>query len=1658
MMKKSGFRRLASRLAAGLLTLTLLAGLLPAGILPARAAEDDWMQTYLNKLVDWGVMRGDQYGNLNPNQDITRAEYISMINRAYGYDEPGKMPFNDVPLSAWYYDDISIAATAGYFTGVSDSAADPESNLSREQATVILGRNLMLEQGIGESLDFTDSRLLSDWSRGLVKTAAYSGVVKGYPDGSFRPQNNITRGEVASLLVNSIGTPLHQEGDYTLGSIYGNVTISSSGVTLRDTTIAGDLYISGGVGLGYVTLENVTVLGKIVASGAGESNKGDSSIILRNVISPEMVIDSPANQFVTLRAEGNTEINKTSVRTPTYLEDTTEGDLGLKYIELKGEEGTTLELAGNIKEVLNSTPRSSLRMARGTAQIVTVDEYALGSTVVIDAGAEIKTLNLDTATAVTGTGDIENLNVNAAGCTVAMLPDNIVIRPGLTANIGGFTMDTVAATESSLDPRLLSGYPQAVDIAPTTFTALFSTNKQGTVYWAVSSVADGSVTEDDLVSPPSYGAQILKSGNVRVAASNTETPVKVSGLTSDGSFYLAAVLVDARGQHSPVKVISLSTPDDSTPNFTTGYPYMSQVTNIDAQVAVMTTKSCKLYHALLPKGSAAPTAADFKASAVTGNLGFGVRDAAKNTPLYFQVNDVALEEVVTYDLYLWLSDADGAKSSAVKKVTFTTVDKTPPEFSNSLSIASVKANAVGFTAALNEAGTLYWAVVKADAEYPKPMNGQTGPVDLTTEEAKIQVASGMNAIKSGKTNMSENKDATFNVSGLEPETAYDLYYVAQDKAGNYGVSVLRLPFTTLDENAPTASLEFSDYNGSDTTTPLANSDVRLVFNEKVQTYPGGVLLDELYSNYIKETDAARKEELRTEMANTLAGLIDFRELTGGDNNPAIVRNDQNAGATDWAIDYRNAVIKVEDGKTVITFANHGADTTSAINLRSGSTYRFDISGLSDTSRNAIRKLEVPSVTGFTVAFAQVNLKPVSTSAMDGIATDNGAPITPHLGFTMQPMSTENVDNSIDWDMLIWSDTTIEYDLYRRVLNKSDNSVDEGWEKLGNGEPNQILLSDGDTFLGNSLTRHITQKGRPRIVYDKLNTLAEDKIYEYGIHITKMGDNATETTWNGTINMKVGVVAGMNLDLDNLTTNISPASWEEYVKTDGHPLTSIGNYVAQGTDELTMRKPFSDQSEPEFTGSRPSFTPTDSSVLMDLMLNREGTVFYAVAKEGDVLTQPNTVRWDTLPLDGTGTKYADGTEIATDHAEFPIEPPEVTLPTVNQIITKELSNGNPDIKTGSASVDRVSKKISVTGLEADTKYMVYFVLKGKSAIYSEVQTYGFKTEKVYRPVITLTLNNPSVNMKVDRQSDVDYLLVTLEDNFIHNTILGKPVVDWLDTDIMPVADFATRFPTVKTVLDALKTDVSDGIKSIGSVFDHYASQTAKDSVATFIRSSDSGVSDDIFLKNSTSISANGTATVNCAADAQLVVGSEYLFLAVAKSPLGSGDAFRGIHSVTIKDAEPPKVAGATFAVTKADVVNNTPMFWGNISVTFTKPLYEKHTKNSIPVQLPVYPRAMEPGSVPVSAGYVCLGSLLILPGSTVTFNEQAGSTSPALTITFKAAKMTPNSVITLSSVDLCDQYGTTQPRPLTLTLRTRNDEAGNPQPYIDVTPKAWDGRE
>lgn len=1603
-MKLNGIRkgRWGTRLLSAVLCLTMALSLLPGLAVPASAAS--WMEPYLEKLVSWGVMRGDSSGNLHPDRTLTRAEFVVLVNRAFGYDDvSASVPFRDVKASDWYYDDINIGYTTGYFNGTSKTTAAPKSSVTREQAAVLLGRNLVLDDEPGASIDFTDSGKLSNYSRGLIRSAVTEGILSGYGDGSFRPKQSITRGQMAVLLVNAIGTPVNKSGTHTLGGVYGNVTISTSGVTLKDTTIAGNLYITGGLGLGNVTLENVTVLGKIVVCGAGESEKGNNSVILRGVTAPTLVMDNLANNIVSIRAEGSTKIDETLIRTPSYVEDATENSYGFTAIRVEGEAGTALTAAGNLKEIVTVTPESTVTVAKGSVLSLTVDERAAGSSVAVLTGAVAKVLNLDTGTTLTGRGDVEQLNVNANGTKADMLPDTINIRPGVNADIHGQKMDTTLAAESSADPRLLAGYPKMIDVASVSAKGLMRTNKSGTLYWAVTSVTDGSVGEADLLKP-SNNARILKSGNIKAEKSDTDYTASLTGLTSDGSYYFSAMLVDQREQRSPVKAVSFATSDDSVPAFATGYPYMSKITNISGEVTVMTTKSCRLYYALMPKNATAPTAADFKSGSLSGNLGSGSWNMVKNVTDTFLVNrQGTLKELTDYVLFLWLTDADGAKSSAVKRVSFKTLDGTPPTFVSGPTITSIKDTSVGLTAVVDEAATIFWVAVKQGDEYPKPMNGQTTKPTLSSPEAKLQVSSGINGLKAGKVSATANKEALISITGLTSESAYDVYYVAQDKAGNYSDPVGKLTIHTLDINPPAITQEFTRTNDAAGTSPLADTNIRLVFSENVQDSGTN---HQLLALYQKSRDTSTTQAERDAATEVLTGLLrDDIQLWSADVAPAERVKERTAASgsgADWTIDYRFVEITSEDGKTVVTFKSG-----QALKLKSGAKYYFKIQNIADTStaKNIIKPnpLTLPT---FTTVFAQIQF-----SSTDVSATVDGAHVDFDMSFRALPLSTGNAGDGVYWDLLFRMNIPAKFDLYEKVNTiASDGSVVEGaWKKHANSA--EINSTDG-TMYGASYTRYFRDGNTSSSTNAELLRDMTAVRY-YGIRFTSIKNVDVRETWSGKVEMQVQAVAGSDKSaLHNLA--VGGMQDEDLTQALKDGLVKVGS-----PSDYTMKHIFSDTMIPEFVTGYPKIDALDVSGSIGVQLTRTtGKIFYVIAPVSTITTTLSeelggsksltSANWDQLPK---------STTIDTNLLVFS------SVPTSGNIMTPPYNDTS--IIKGSVSYFGSNVNIPLRGLSPETKYVAYFVLQGSaSTIYSaKPYLFGFETSETSRPIIELTISNPNVSIKTDTTSDVSYLLAV---NGSEPGNLSRPMVDYVPLDKKEKfnTDYAgkgTGTGKVYTVLDAMSNSFFKDGNLAGSVFDEYASQTSKDDFAEFIRSQTTTSGDVTMSGEATGIR---NKTVNCSAG--MVGTTWYTFLTVGKSTAGSGDAFRAIRPVFNTDATPPMV---TACLSDIQLNQAGTAYKGTLTLVFNEDLYwvVKDTGTSNQTVTPLEATVSSSSSGFYSAGLAFQRSS--------AFSLVAGTPGQKISsVTFNFTNAQHGAYIH-AAVELGDKGGNVHSVPLTVSLDT-----------------------
>lgn len=1633
---------LLRRCGAALLSLVLLGQLFMFSAPQAQAA--GWADQYMQTMVDWGVLRDDIPGNMDPDHYLTRAEFVAMVNRAYGYTKVGPVPFKDISPKDWYYEDICIAYNVGYFGGFSETVAGPNSLLTREQAAVIIGRNMSLQQGTGEVLGFTDSRSFSNYSRHMIQAVCDKGIIGGYTDGSFRPKNNVTRGHVAAMLTRAVGTPLRESGEHVLGGVYGNVTIASSDVKLKDTTIYGDLYISGGVELGDVMLENVKVLGKITVCGAGESEKGENSVVLRNVTANELRIDNLNDQYVSLQADGLTSIDNVEVLTGAYIEDLVTDAQGLKNITLDAADGAQFTLAGNIKEVLNLTPGSTLIMGQGTAQSVTVDETAIGSTLDVKNEVVVGDLNLDTGTNVIGLGDITNATVNTNGTTIEMLPDKITVRPGIMADVADEDMDSVAAKESSEDPRILSGYPVAKHIAPKSADIVFQTNKKGTIYWALTALADGSVKEEDLIEPPAYASKIIKSGTIQATASKTDFMAKVSGLIPDGSYYISAILVDNRGIRSAVKVAAFKTPDDTTPAFVSGYPTtliaMASDSEQVVQANVMANKDCRMYYALLPKGAVAPKPTEFKANAVSGNLGFGTVDLKKNTPmLVSKINSTVLKEETEYDLYLWLTDVDGAKSSAVKKLTVKTLDKTPPHI-KSLAVTDIKAKTVSLTFSLDEPGTLFWAVVKDG----KTLYTSNEPDFYNTDEAKAQIETGINSLKKGSAKASKAMtDAKFTISGLEPQTAYDLYFVAKDTAGNYCVytSALVPPMDihTLDDVPPTVRQEFDGKDEGSAPTPYPDANISLVFSENVQGMhdidapigkPDRHKFLELYQS---------GEAGRAKLAEILPDYIKL--YVKGETEPVKARNAGNERDTDWVIDYRKAIVEMSSdgsGELIITFPHSDDLSKSALNLAGGQSYYFTVEYVADTSsaENYMEgKKNIYTLPTFTTIDAQMH---IGKGTAYGQTSADSEVINFDMNFKISPVTTASVSNSVMWDLLLWSENSMKIQIY--------------WREEGETYWKQLKQGDGDTAtfqttslmpeMGVSLSREFrtdsSAKANPN--FDPLNTIVKKR--EYGIVVTELNTSTNRAEWSGQVSLDLVSVAGDKGSLTQLSrVNLTPERYEEFQKT-GDAVKENGVPVS-----YTVNCSFRDTTAPTFIEGYPVTQAGDSGVNIAVQLSRPGTSYYCIITE--VTNIPTKLKngtsidrnnWDQLPIDGADFDGKTEGNVSAPSAANIINPPY----SGDKYIIRQgkYSGGVTDINIGS-------------GLKSDTQYIAYFVLQGGTTeSISEVFAIRFQTEKATRPILNVRLTNPSAYIESNREAEVRYMMIVAGQE---GEVLNQKMSEIWDSDAEDLygldAKTVERYQKM-TALEAMKEKFYYGGERMGSVFDIFARRDEQDSVSAWINSASTVSTTVVKVGDEVLTNRKLSVEVNCLKE--MPEGrQEYWFLAMGKSTLGSAYAFSSNCYLYYPDGGHPKVTTVSTTLDKGVLVTDNAIdaknktYSGTVTVVFDSYLYYKDGTN----YLQVVDKKKE--DLPLTAtGY--MSSAWLLTSSKVSIQPQLKATDPnryctTLILSFNSVRS--GETFTFDSA-LSNSRGATGLEALALSMRLVKDEDGVYIPEFYVTTTEW----
>ncbi len=171
-------------------------------------------------------MQGKQYvngyadGTFHPGGFITRAELAKLVNAVFNYTEQKTVVFSDVNSTQWFYSPVAIAKTAGYLFGFPDGSFRPNANVTRQEMCVILNRIMNFAPLPFETvvMDSIDS-----WAKDDVMTVLSNRVFLVKEDGIFGATQPITRGEVCLGLA-----------QFITGTVTEEPTQASSGTNSQD--------------------------------------------------------------------------------------------------------------------------------------------------------------------------------------------------------------------------------------------------------------------------------------------------------------------------------------------------------------------------------------------------------------------------------------------------------------------------------------------------------------------------------------------------------------------------------------------------------------------------------------------------------------------------------------------------------------------------------------------------------------------------------------------------------------------------------------------------------------------------------------------------------------------------------------------------------------------------------------------------------------------------------------------------------------------------------------------------------------------------------------------------------------------------------------------------------------------------------------------------------------------------------------------------------------------------------------------------------------------------------------------------------------------------------------------------------------------------------
>lgn len=416
----------------------------------AKDISGHWAEEVLIKWSEEGLISGFSDDTLRPNDTVTRAQFVTMIQNILNLTPLEISEFSDVVETDWFYNSVKNCVSNGIATGFPDGTFAPEDIVTRAQAAVF-GFNIINEEVGGNINTYIDVEDIPNWSKDYVATMTKYGYLSGMSDGSFDAEAPLTRAQAVSFLdrLRNYGTDYEENEVITVNNHY---ITGDNDTYVKNMSFDKNLVISDTVATDEVVIENVFVTGNIVINGG-------SSITIKNAeIQGSLIIN---NKNVPVTIIGNTNINDVEFRDAgSITSDRLTGKVGT--INIPDPISTVHRVyIDTIATEVNVDGRSAVEVKK---PIPLVNVNAESATLITYDNTIIDELNVNVKSTIRGTGTVDVFNANASEITYEnkMIVGDIVsasgiVKPSMTSSSltgsgDGVGTGATGTSNNSVDP------------------------------------------------------------------------------------------------------------------------------------------------------------------------------------------------------------------------------------------------------------------------------------------------------------------------------------------------------------------------------------------------------------------------------------------------------------------------------------------------------------------------------------------------------------------------------------------------------------------------------------------------------------------------------------------------------------------------------------------------------------------------------------------------------------------------------------------------------------------------------------------------------------------------------------------------------------------------------------------------------------------------------------------------------------------------------------------------------------------------------------------------------------------------------------------------------------------------------------------------------